>query len=47
MWVGTLRFWRRKGVKDVRVALPPGFVGNPNAVPKCSYHDFLDNVVSG
>jgi hypothetical protein len=29
-----------KGLKDVRVHLPPGFVGNPNATPKCSYHDF-------
>ena len=32
------------GLKDVQVALPPGFVGNPNAVPKCSYHDFLAKV---
>ena len=29
------------GVKDVRFELPPGFVGNPNAVPKCPYRDFL------
>src|SRR5271168_2755490 len=29
------------GLKDVQVALPPGFVGNPNAVPKCSYREFL------
>ncbi len=28
------------GPRDVRVELPPGFVGNPNAVPKCSYHVF-------
>ena len=28
------------GPRDVRVELPPGFVGNPNAVPKCSYHEF-------
>ncbi len=32
-----------EGLKDVRVALPPGFVGDPNAVPTCSYHDFLEN----
>jgi hypothetical protein len=25
------------GMKDVRVEFPPGFVGNPNAVPKCPY----------
>jgi hypothetical protein len=29
------------GLKDVQVAFPPGFVGDPNAVPKCSYHEFL------
>ncbi len=29
------------GLKDVQLQLPPGFVGNPNAVPRCSYHDFL------
>jgi len=29
-----------KGLKDVRVQLPPGFVGNPNATPKCSYQLF-------
>jgi hypothetical protein len=26
--------------KDVRVELPPGFVGDPNATPKCSYSEF-------
>jgi hypothetical protein len=31
-----------KGLKDVRVQLPPGFVGNPNATPKCNYHDFIE-----
>ena len=30
------------GLKDVRVELPPGFVGNPNATPKCSYHEFTE-----
>ncbi len=28
------------GPRDVRVQLPPGFSGNPNATPKCSYHQF-------
>jgi hypothetical protein len=32
-----------KGLKDARVQLPPGFVGNPNATPKCSYADFNEN----
>jgi hypothetical protein len=27
-------------LKDVRVELPPGFVGDPNATPKCSYNEF-------
>jgi hypothetical protein len=29
-----------KGLRDARVQLPPGFVGNPNATPRCSYADF-------
>jgi hypothetical protein len=29
-----------RGLKDVRAELPPGFAGNPNAVPKCSGNDF-------
>ena len=29
------------GLKDGEFALPPGFVGNPGAVPRCSYHDFV------
>jgi hypothetical protein len=33
-------------VKDVHLALPPGFVGNPNAVPKCSSRDFLTKVAT-
>ena len=32
---------RGGGLKDVQVELPPGFVGNPNAVPKCPYAEFL------
>jgi hypothetical protein len=26
--------------KDVRLELPPGFVGDPNATPKCAYSEF-------
>jgi hypothetical protein len=28
--------------KDVEVALPPGLIGNPNAVPRCSQQAFLE-----
>jgi len=28
--------------KDIEVALPPGLIGNPNAVPRCSQHAFLE-----
>jgi hypothetical protein len=28
-------------LKDVRLELPPGFVGDPNATPKCSYQTFI------
>jgi hypothetical protein len=31
------------GLKDLRVQFPPGFVGNPNAVPKCPYYLFQQN----
>ena len=41
---GNPTFLEPEGLKDVRVALPPGFVGDPSAVPTCSYHDFLDNL---
>lgn len=27
-------------LKDVRLELPPGLVGDPNATPKCSYQEF-------
>jgi hypothetical protein len=33
-----------RGVKDVVAQLPPGFVGNPNAVPKCSGVDFTQDL---
>ena len=41
---GNPTFLESEGLKDVRVALPPGFVGDPSAVPTCSYHNFLDNL---
>jgi uncharacterized repeat protein (TIGR01451 family) len=28
--------------KDIEIALPPGLVGNPNAVPRCSQQAFLE-----
>jgi hypothetical protein len=31
--------------KDIEVALPPGFVGDPTAVPTCSRSEFLEQVV--
>jgi hypothetical protein len=32
-------------LKDIEVALPPGFVGDPTAVPTCSRSEFLEQVV--
>src|ERR1700723_1567478 len=29
-------------LKDVRVELPPGFVGDPTATPRCGYQEFID-----
>jgi hypothetical protein len=34
------------GLKDVSVELPPGFVGNPNATPKCNYTTFTERKCS-
>lgn len=31
-------------IKDLRISLPPGFVGAPTAVPTCSSADFLQGV---
>jgi hypothetical protein len=28
-------------VRDVRLELPPGFVGDPNATPRCTYQEFI------
>jgi hypothetical protein len=33
--------WGLRHIKDVRLELPPGFVGDPNATPKCSYQQFV------
>jgi len=30
-----------QNVKDVEVDLPPGLIGNPQALPKCTYQDFI------
>jgi len=30
-------------IKDARLELPPGFVGDPNATPRCPYQDFIDS----
>src|ERR1039457_3668426 len=29
--------------KEIQVELPPGFVGDPQATPKCAYSDFSEN----
>ncbi|MGA2163163.1 MAG: hypothetical protein ABSH36_01685 [Solirubrobacteraceae bacterium] len=35
--------WLPEGnLKDAEVELPPGFVGDPNATPRCSYQAFTD-----
>ena len=34
-------------LKDVRVELPPGFVGDPSATPKCTYPEFIKETESG
>jgi hypothetical protein len=31
-------------LKDVRVELPPGFVGNPEATPRCTAHEFINKL---
>ncbi len=35
------KFLASEGLKDVQVQLPPGFVGNPTAVPRCGYPAFI------
>ena len=30
-----------KDIKDLRLELPPGFVGDPNATPHCTYQQFI------
>ncbi len=34
-------------LKDVKLQLPPGFVGDPNATPRCSYQEFIRQVAGG
>jgi hypothetical protein len=34
-------------LKDARVELPPGLVGNPDATPKCTYQEFIRQVRGG
>ncbi len=34
-------------LKDARLELPPGFVGDPTATPRCSYQTFEEQVGSG
>jgi hypothetical protein len=33
-------------LKDVRLELPPGFVGDPNATPKCTFQEFIKQATS-
>jgi hypothetical protein len=33
-------------MKDVGLELPPGFVGDPNATPKCSYQQFVKIILT-
>jgi hypothetical protein len=34
-------------LKDVKLELPPGLVGNPDATPKCTYQEFIRQVKGG
>ncbi len=34
-------------IKDLRLELPPGFVGDPTAVPRCSYQAFIAKLPDG
>jgi hypothetical protein len=34
-------------LKNVRLELPPGFVGDPNATPRCTYQEFSQGLVKG
>jgi hypothetical protein len=35
-----------ENLKDVKLELPPGLVGNPNATPQCTYQEFIRQVTS-
>ncbi|MGA2163723.1 MAG: hypothetical protein ABSH36_04565 [Solirubrobacteraceae bacterium] len=41
----TNRYLAQGNIKDAIVELPPGFVGNPNATPKCNQQAFLKDLV--
>src|ERR1700733_4831222 len=34
-------------IKDVKLELPPGFVGDPSAVPRCGYQQFVLSAQGG
>ena len=38
---GTADGGQGQNPKDIKLELPPGLVGDPNATPKCSYQEFL------
>ncbi len=38
---GETHLLSQGSLKDVKVELPPGFVGDPSATPKCSYQAFI------
>ena len=41
---GRFKSFRPQGnLKDVRLEMPPGFVGDPNATPHCPYQAFVRN----
>ncbi len=39
----VLNLPNRGNLKDVKLEMPPGFVGNPDATPRCSYQAFVNN----
>ncbi len=38
---GALMCIPEGNLKDARLELPPGFVGNPDATPRCTYQEFI------
>jgi hypothetical protein len=37
----------KDNLRNVRLELPPGFVGDPNATPRCTYQEFSQELVRG